>query len=471
MKSNALLLKYMEHPWLFLLVSVLVTLAVKIPHLGLPYFMDESFSYIPAIEEMAHNGPGLLPGTISLYAAKGHPLLFYFLSSTWLKLIANDSITLMRLFALLISLATLFVFHRFARRHTNGLVANAAVLLLTVQPLFLAQASLLLPEVLLFLLFILSFDSFLRGNYGWYALFGSLAMLTKETAAVFMLIFGVTFLVENFHARKEKTFLKNLLLITVPALVYLAFLLLHYLRFGVFFFSEHLDYISLEAPKVLYKFKSASSTLLLAHGRNLLFFLAILALLLTRVRQKKIEYQRFLMISLVLIAATLLFTILNFFTYRYVFPLLGIFLLSCLVLIQQIKTKWLLGNLAFIICILSVSSYYSATKRGQWDADLGYTEYLMVHQQMVSYCEQQQWYDKEFGAGFNLVMAMRDPNTRYLSTGKHFSMHHLPGLHQRNMILFDSTCFPHELPPGDKNKLTLVKRFQYKKHWGEIYRQ
>lgn len=166
----------------------------------------------------------------------------------------------------------------------------------------------------------------------------------------------------------------------------------------------------------------------------------------------------------------LIFTILNYFTYRYIFPVMGISLLASLILIQQIKTKFQTLNIAFVVCILSVSTYYSATKRGQWDADLGYTEYIVVHQQMVKYCEQQDWYDEEFGAGFNMVMGMRDRFAHYLSTNKNFKMHHLTGINNRDLIIYDSTCFPYEMPENEKSKLMLVKRFEYKKHWGEIYR-
>lgn len=48
-------------------------------------------------------------------------------------------------------------------------------------------------------------------------------------------------------------------------------------------------------------------------------------------------------------------------------------------------------------------------------------------------------------------------------------MHYLPGIENRERIVYDSTCFPSKMPEMEKNKLTLIKRFEYKKHWGEIY--
>lgn len=463
-------MKFLEHPWIFLLVSIVITIIVKIPHLGLPYFFDETLSYYPAILEMSKVGPSLLPGSIPLILSKGHPLFFYFLASLWLKFIAGNSIVLMRLFPLLVALFSLYVFHRFARRHTNIILANIGVVLLSLQPLFLAQASLILPEIFLFTVFMLAFDSYLSSNYGLYALFGSLIMLTKETGAVFILVFGLAYLVENHKEWNTKKFRSQLVLMGIPVLIYALFLIIHYLKFGVFFLSEHLEYITINLTTVAYKFNSSTSTLFLAHGRNAFFFVAVVALAILIFRKKSIEYKRFLILSQATLITFLIFTILNFFTYRYVLPVLGIVILGSLVLIQQIKSKYQAINIAYIVLIMTVSSYYSITKRGHTDADLGYTEFLVVHQQMVEYCEEQAWFDKEISAGFNMVMSLHDLYGSYLSTEKNFNPHHLPGIENMDFVIYDSTCSPFEMPEEEKSKLTLIKRFEFKNHWGEIYR-
>jgi 4-amino-4-deoxy-L-arabinose transferase-like glycosyltransferase len=375
----------------------------------------------------------------------------------------------MRIFALAVSLIALYVFHRFAKRHTNLLLANLGVVLLSLQPLFLAQASLILPEILLFTLFMLAFDSFLSKSYVMYALYGSLIMLTKETGAVFIMVFGLVYLIENYRTWKGKIFWRNLLMLAVPVLVYIGFLLLHYHAFGTFFFTEHLDYITINLSTVHYKFDSSTWMLFLAQGRNVIFFVSILALMILLFGKKKIQYQRFLVLSLSIIVVFMIFSILNFFVYRYVFPVMGISLLASLVLIQQIKTRYQVLNVAYVLCIISVSAYYSTTKRGQSDADLGYIQYLVVHQEMVKYCEQQNFYEKDISGGYNMVMSLRDRFAHYLSTDKNFKTHHLPGIEHRDIVIYDSTCWPVEMPQNEKNKLTLIKRFEYKKHWGEIY--
>jgi hypothetical protein len=203
---------------------------------------------------------------------------------------------------------------------------------------------------------------------------------------------------------------------------------------------------------------------------DVIFFTALASLAILLFRKKKIEYRRFLILCIPILTFFMIFTILNFYVYRYVFPVMGVMLLASLSLIQQIKLKDQALNIAFIICILSVSAYYSVTNRGQSDADLGYIQYLEVHQQMAKYCEQQVWYDKEIGGGYNMVMSLRDRFAKYLSTDRNFKTHHLPGIKNRDIIIYDSTCWPFEMPENEKSRLTLIKRFEYKKHWGEIYR-
>jgi hypothetical protein len=108
----------------------------------------------------------LLPGSIDIGNSRGHPLLFYFIMSSWIKL-TPDIIWLKRIVPLLISVLVLLSFHRLVARHVNLIVvANLATPLLSVQSLFVAQASLVLPEMLLTLFLILSLHSFCRGDTG-----------------------------------------------------------------------------------------------------------------------------------------------------------------------------------------------------------------------------------------------------------------------------------------------------------------
>jgi predicted membrane-bound dolichyl-phosphate-mannose-protein mannosyltransferase len=181
---------------LFLFLSITILLIIKIPHLGFPFSWDESWSYYQAILKMAENGPTLLPGNIELIDSRGHPLLFYFVSSVWINIVPGVTI-FTRVLPLLISVAVLVAFHQMLQKQTNPMVAAISTLLLSVQSLFLAQASLLLPEMMLTLWLILSLHFYLERRFWWFAFTGTLMILTKETGVFFVGVFGLVYIIEN----------------------------------------------------------------------------------------------------------------------------------------------------------------------------------------------------------------------------------------------------------------------------------
>lgn len=108
-------------------------------------------------------------------------------------------------------------------------------------------------------------------------------------------------------------------------------------------------------------------------------------------------------------------------------------------------------------------------KRSNLDDDLSYTEYLVVQKKLVEYCEQQNWFDKQFSCCNNLGMAILDANSGYFTGSRAFSAIMLPDMENSDIIIYDSTAWRFELTPEIRKKLKLVKRIEYKNHWGEIY--
>ena len=100
------------------LVGIVCLILFKLPHLYLPYYADEAWSYAPAIKIMAQNGPSLLPGAISADYTRGHPLLFYFLSSSWIRLFGDSNFSL-HSFALLISVLLVLAVYFSGKKFLN----------------------------------------------------------------------------------------------------------------------------------------------------------------------------------------------------------------------------------------------------------------------------------------------------------------------------------------------------------------
>jgi hypothetical protein len=87
-------------PALFALLIIVAI--IKIPHLYIPHFWDEAWSYSPAVQYMFEHKLGLLPSALPAEYSKGHPLLFFFLSASWMR-IFGDSLVSKHSFALLVS--------------------------------------------------------------------------------------------------------------------------------------------------------------------------------------------------------------------------------------------------------------------------------------------------------------------------------------------------------------------------------
>ena len=457
-----------NHRYIFLLLSVAILIAIKIPHLGFPFSWDEAWSYYQAILKMAENGPTLLPGNIELIDSRGHPLLFYFVSSVWINIVPGVTI-FTRILPLLISVAVLIVFHQMLQKHTNPKVAAISTLILSVQSLFLAQASLLLPEMMLTLWLILSLQFYLERRFWWFAFTGTLMVLTKETGVFFAGVFGLVYIFENSTQYKTRQFWIKGMILAVPLMVYGVFLLLHARAYGTFFFTEHFDYIYDESNRIISKLKSASSNLTTRYGRNTLSAAVLISLVWLTIKKHKSDNIRFLLISFVLIVSLIAFSVVNFFTHRYMLPAIPLFIAFSVSLIYSAfgKRVWIFAGIAVVIFFTTF--IYSMTKMGKIDNDLGYTQYLKVHQELVNWCEENQKYDEKISSGFNMVLALRDNFNGYLSTERGFKTEHLPITENSGIIIWDSTCTEADLPRGFPESWEKVFRTTNKKHWGEIY--
>jgi hypothetical protein len=453
-----------------LLVSIGFVIVVKIPHLPLPYSWDEAWSYLPALIKMGENGPGLIPGAIPINESKGHPLFYYFLNSGWVKLFSGEmsNIILARIFPLIVSLVLLTVLFVIARKHFSVMVANLSVILLSVQSLFLAQASLILPEMLLALLLLLSFHFFISEKFGKFAITASLMVLTKETGLVFAGIFGLFYVIENKIIIPSKENIPKLFLLTIPLWIFCVHLLLNYWAFNTYFFKEHLDYISFDFMHIKRVIKSSPAILFTRYGRNVISGVIIISILIILFRKEKFDYLKILVLISVQILFLIVFTSLNFYTYRYMLPAFPLFIVLGMILFEQAVRKNVFRTV-LIVFMVTVPLYFSLTKKGKTDIDLGYASYLPLHKEMVVYCEHQNWYDENFSAEFNMVLALRDPFTGYHNTSHGFKTSHLPKLEDIDIVILDSTGEWTELPENQKGKFSLIKRFENKNDWGEIY--
>lgn len=451
------------------LIPVVILLIVQIPHLSIPYFWDEAWSYMVAVKKMAEIGPSLLPGAVPIDYCKGHPQVFYFISSLWVNLFP-DSILYMRILPLLISVGLLWAVFFGLKKLTNLETAIVGVLLLGVQSTFLAQSILVLPEMMLSLWLVTAFFAFVRNNYQIYAIAGSLMVLTKETslifAVIFVLCYFLTFRKRNSESRP--TF-KNFLLVVAPILAYSCFLILYKARFGGFFYSEHIGYINYDVGIVSKKIGSAFTTAFTHYGR-LVILLATLGIPVFLIMQRvKVKNHSALVCLSLLIPAYLLFLGINFYSPRYTLSLTVLLILGFSILFDQLRISSLFKS-SFVLIVAGVCLFYSLNSKRNIDIDLGYIEVVEVNQEMVKYCEENNFYNDPIAASFNMNYCLKNKTTGYLTGKKTFVQ--VAGFEQypkAKYFIYETTSDKDPAIELVKSQFKLVKAFTNKHAWGYIY--
>lgn len=449
------------------LIPVLILLIIQIPNLGLPYFWDEAWSYFPAIKKMAEVGPSLLPGALPIDYCKGHPQMFFFISSLWMKLFPN-SITMMRLLPILISISLLITVYIGLLKMANWPTAITATVLISVQSLFLAQSIFLLPEMLSTVFFVLSFFFFLQKKFIAYGITSSLMVLTKETAIIFALVFGLFYLISLFSkANKEKYKRQNLIAILIPGIVYLLFLLLHYLKFNTAFYTSHFEYIQFDWNVIVHKLKSTIPFIFVHYGRLTIFISSFFLLILWLLQKQRSSH--FLILGILSLLAYIIFSVFNFYTHRYMLVAMITFILLFSFMLGQIKLNHYI-KAGITIIISCICLYYSLTDKHNTDNDLGYIETVMVQKGLVQFCEENNLYNDPLAVTFNMSFALSDGDLGYVKgTDKFNKIMDSNHYHEASYYIYENTADNNPTLDFVKEHFKLIKTITLKHALGSIY--
>ncbi len=463
-------MKTFEKRDLFILIPIGILLFIQIPNLSLPYFWDEAWSYFTSIKKMAEEGPSMLPGAVPLDYCKGHPQFYFFITSLWMK-IFPESIIMMRVFALAFSVALLLITFYGLKKIVSWNAGMIATLLISVQSLFLAQSIFLLPEMMVSLFFVLSFFYYYKEEYWKYAIVSTLMVLTKETSIIFCIVFGIHYLASLLNRSNRLNFKPlHILSLFIPAIVYSIFLILHYLKFGIFFYGEHLNYITFDAYMIKVNIQQALSSIFLKQGRIYLSAIFLLSLLIFILSKR--GNLRFIIIGFISIISFLLFSVFNFYTIRYGLVLMILTIILFSFVLNNLKVKSFIKYILTLL-IAIVSLYFSFSKKTNSDSDLGYIETIKVHQDLVSFCEDEDFYNDTLAVSFNMIFNLRDKGLGYVKGNNNFTnVSDWKNVKESQIFIYESTFNENdESVMYAKNNFTLIKSFKNKHAWGYIYRR
>ena len=389
--------------------------------LKLPLFWDEIGVYGRGIFSMMDSKISLHPDALPPEISRGHPLLFTYLIAGWGYLF-GDTVMALRAAALLVSL--LFIvsaFWLFPDR--EGRRSPFPVIVVLVQPVFLAQSTLLLPEMMLSLFTLLAIAGYLRRQYWLYFLAASAMILVKETALILVCGF-VAFDFLNTLIKEKKLMQFRFLLYLLPLLPYLLFLWIQKQTHGWYFFPYHMGGFNLEWKAIKGNLDGFLTFLFVSQGRYLWLILGGLVVgvwLTTQKSWKKLLpiFQPFDAIALFLSLVYLLFYCTTYYMNRYI---LVIVLLVALVLgrgiwqmVRQLSPSlsWL-PALVLIGLMGLIQAPYQNSGKFTYDEDMSYRTYTKATRQAIHYFLEQKMYEQPFHVNFPLDFALLDHRYGYL---------------------------------------------------------
>lgn len=397
----------------------------KLNHLHLPYFWDELGVYARAALQMFDHKISLMPDAIPPELSRGHPLLCTVIFSAGFR-IFGPHVWAGHLIALLWSCGLLYLLYRFARDFFDQQTALLASALLAVQPVFIAQSSMVLPEIMLAFFCTATIYAYLQKQFWLVALFSSLAILTKETAVVLPVSLGLPILLTILRNGISRKKLTELGLISVPLVIWGIFLLIQKVQNGWFFFPLHTGYVSFSWQDIIPRISYYLSFLGKGQGRYMWTAVTIAAAILflrnnsNLLKKKAVAFfaaepeQSPFVIILLYTAIALAVSALNFHLARYILLVMPV--LCCLIAAQLM---YIINNFKIsrphylLLPFLAVSFFYYKGNIFNIDADMSYADIVVAQKEIIMRLNQQADASAIIGADFPVAHGLMDKRAGY----------------------------------------------------------
>ena len=413
-------IKYSTINQYFLLLALFsVYIIAHLPALYIPYFWDESWVYAPAVQQMASNGPSLLPGVIDLEYSRGHPLLFHFIYGVFLQIMGVSHFSL-HVVALSISIFSFLIIYIKTRQLFGIETALTSILVLSTQPIIFAQSTLVLPEILLMALAFWAVTSYAMNQKIEFMMDSSLALLVKESFIVVLLTVLVYHYVKSVY-RKE---IDHPYFIYVSFCPFCLFLLLQFMEYGWFFYPEHLELNNLKWNIFTEKLFYILDWTFVERGRLIITHIFISCWILQRFKSNlslSSKTKEFYTISFLLIAFYSIFSATNFFTYRYTCLLLPFLIISSFSLLKKMSSSLFFYSMSIAISFVGFGYTLSSAKQEPRDMNISFWNYCSTQSDAIKSLEDLDIYDVDIHAPNLIYHALVDPLSGYRTNTKEFS--------------------------------------------------
>lgn len=469
----------------------LLFVVLKLPHLDYPFFWDESWPYASAIHEMYEVGPNLSPSAIPPELSRGHPTLFIFLVSVWMKIFGTSLIAI-HSFPLLIATLFSIAIYETGRKLFSARTGFLALLLLIFQAIFFVQASFVLLEIFLAFFGLLSIYFYARGRLALLSLSLLVLFFTKESGLALGLTLGIMSLTRL--AVKDidgKLFLRHLLALGAPLLAIIVFFQIQKNQLGWYFFPYHVELMETGFKVVARKIESGLVTIFIAGYRNIIMVLVLIMAVLVYLKYRKTGvaglvrerfrsmYQRpwsdrtvFMSSSIVFVGIFTLYSAFNFFTSRYfLIALVPTFILIAALVRLMAEHIHRYAFAVFVLLIAGFHFFALANADKIFDVEIGAFDGMRVEQEMTAFLEDNYDHATPIASNaFLLRTQLTDPRTRYLRSEQVFTDVSTHITDHTRLAIFTNKEFDDQIEKVKNDaQFRLVKRFERNAAWAEVY--
>lgn len=396
-------------------IAIGAFVALKTQHLSTPFFWDETGVYGRMAFHLADTGPSLHPASVDQWLSRGHPLLYPFLIASFCTWFGTTT-TVAHLANLLITLLLIFSVSVHTSRLYGFPAALLSVLFLIVQPIFFAQSIMVLPEITLSLCLWYATWAFYRRNLLLYITFGSIAVLVKEPAIVWVIavfLFDFLFIKPRLSAASIR--------FLVPLIPFLVFLIVQKQTWGYYLFPYHSESINLSIAPVLDHFMKYMHFLFWEQGRAVIPCLVLPAGLYALGGQLRIQpdFRAFGWIAFFVCLMYVLFLSTSFFLGRYLLPLFPFLA----ILVARLLVKCLENyHVAIATAICAIAYIIPASKisgdQFDYDNDMAYLRSVEATKKALQYIIDHDMYKPNaFSVNMPLIYAIADKRFGYLPAG------------------------------------------------------
>jgi hypothetical protein len=430
-----------------------------------PYFWDELGVYSRSSTHLYNDGLSLLPSSVPDELSRGHPLLCPFYFATAFKLFGNSPLTA-HIAAALLNILGFYFCYRILIRYIPVWFACFGTLAIFVQPLFLSQSVLVLPEMPLMVATLGAVMFYVYGKKWGAMCCLVLALQIKESA----LVLPIAFLLTDIMISKRLNLKSFLFYFFIPLLSFILFVLVQKAQRGYYFYPLHTSLSSFDMYYIRERWENFKHYAFHEQGRYSIWIIACVTVAIFSIghfRRAKDFLKSSLLILPITIAGCLGFMVLNYYLSRYTMYFLVLAYIGLIVLFVKTYQRYFYLQCILIGLVFCNGIYNWNNGKVYTDVDFSYADHVKSIQLVIQEVEKPEYKGKVVGMDFPLAAVYWSENNGYSASDNVHSVPFQDSLPKKDFMVF---THPGNMADTAKHKdLTLRKELRSGYAFARIY--